>query len=143
MLHEVKLTSLQLYLQVLQLGLRSIKESQSQKSEDCPFNSTIKPTSTFYSHIQAKQRRSRKRSTNSNTADQVFLRCLSDRGKNYIYVRPVSNVVLLPCRKEFDFSTVVARRLKPSRASYRRVVRDGSSTTWFQTSFYRCAELNS
>ena len=38
------------------------------------------------------------------------------------YLRPVSNVVLLPCRSQliklnFDFSTAVARRVKPSRAT--------------------------
>ena len=38
------------------------------------------------------------------------------------YLRPVSNVVLLPFpisidRIKFDFSTAVARRLKPSRAT--------------------------
>ena len=33
-------------------------------------------------------------------------------------LRPVSNVVLLPCRTQLiDFSTAVARRLKPSRAT--------------------------
>ena len=42
-------------------------------------------------------------------------------------------------RIKFDFfSTAVARRLKPSRAT---VVLHGSSSTWFQTSRYSCAEL--
>ena len=32
-------------------------------------------------------------------------------------VSPISNVVLLLCRTQFDFTTAVARRLKPSRAT--------------------------
>ena len=41
---------------------------------------------------------------------------------------------------KFDFSTAGARRLKPSRAT---AVLHVSSVTWFQTSCYRRAELNS
>ena len=49
---------------------------------------------------------------------------------------------------KFDFSTAVARRLKPIRATgvlhgASLAVLHGSSSTWFQTSCYRRAELNS
>ena len=41
-----------------------------------------------------------------------------NQGWIHLQLRPVSNVVLLPCRtQKFDSTTVVARRLKPSRAT--------------------------
>ena len=44
-------------------------------------------------------------------------------------------------RIKFDFSTAVARRLKPSRATQTLV--SVGSWTWLQMSCYRRAELNS
>ena len=57
------------------------------------------------------------------------------------HLRPVSNVVLLPCRNQLiELNSTLAWQ---QRNTASLAVLHGSSSTWFQTSCYRRAELNS